>query len=83
MHRGVYYKDHSEFLTNSKRYANLFTLEITDYKSWAKGLKEAGYATNPKYPTLLIDLIESLELYKYDELAMNTNKRILFGKPKP
>lgn len=72
------YKDHSEFLTNSKRYASLFTLEIEDYKSWAKGLKEAGYATNPKYPSLLIDIIESLELYKYDELVLNTpNKNVL------
>lgn len=65
------FKDHSEFLTGSKRYSNLFSLEMNDYKSWARGLKEAGYATNPKYPTLLIDLIEALELYKYDELILN------------
>lgn len=63
--------DHSEFLTGRQRYSNLFTLDVADYKGWAKGLKAAGYATNPKYPDLLIDLIESLELYKYDKLALN------------
>ncbi|MCO5261087.1 MAG: glucosaminidase domain-containing protein [Crocinitomicaceae bacterium] len=69
------FKDHSEFLTNSKRYAALFTLDIADYKSWAKGLKAAGYATNPKYPTLLIDIIEDLQLYKFDELALNNPRK--------
>ncbi len=59
------YKDHSDFL-QKKRYAFLFNLKITDYKGWAKGLKKAGYATNPKYPQLLIDIIEKNELYKYD-----------------
>jgi len=52
------YRDHSEFLKNKERYEFLFSLKITDYKSWAKGLKKAGYATNPKYAKLLIDLIE-------------------------
>ncbi|MFN0274510.1 MAG: glucosaminidase domain-containing protein [Chitinophagales bacterium] len=60
------YKDHSEFLTNSNRYSELFELDITDYKGWAKGLKSAGYATNPKYAELLIDLIEKYELHQYD-----------------
>lgn len=59
------YRDHSDFL-QKKRYAFLFDLKITDYKGWAKGLKKAGYATNPKYPQLLIDIIEKNELYKYD-----------------
>lgn len=61
------YKDHSLFLTKRDRYAFLFELEITDYKGWAKGLKKAGYATNPKYPELLIKIIEDNELYKYDK----------------
>lgn len=63
------FEDHSVFLTGKSRYATLFTYEQTDYKSWAKGLKAAGYATNPKYPDLLIDLIESLKLYEYDLLG--------------
>lgn len=62
------YRDHSLFLTTRSRYAFLFTdYKTTDYKKWAHGLKSAGYATNPKYPTLLIDLIEKNELYKYDK----------------
>ena len=60
------YLDHSEFLTKYNRYAFLFEYDADDYKSWAKGLKKAGYATNPKYPQLLIDLIEDMGLDKYD-----------------
>lgn len=56
------YIDHSLFLVGKKRYAELFKLKITDYKGWAKGLKQAGYATNPKYPQLLIDIIELYDL---------------------
>lgn len=59
------FEDHSVFLQKD-RYQFLYSLDITDYKSWAKGLKKAGYATNPKYPELLISLIEQHELYKYD-----------------
>lgn len=69
------YKDHSLFLTGRSRYAKLFDLEMTDYKGWAKGLKEAGYATNPKYPEQLIELIERLKLDKYDALADPNNKQ--------
>jgi flagellum-specific peptidoglycan hydrolase FlgJ len=59
------FEDHSAFLTNRGRYEFLFTdYATTDYKKWAKGLKKAGYATNPKYPNLLIDLIERYHLYK-------------------
>lgn len=61
------FEDHSAFLTGRSRYAFLFELDKTDYKSWAKGLKKAGYATNPRYPKLLIDLIEKHELYKLDQ----------------
>jgi hypothetical protein len=63
---GQSYEDHSLFLTSRSRYASLFELEKSDYKAWAKGLKAAGYATNPKYPELLINLIEGLKLYDYD-----------------
>lgn len=59
------YKDHSEFLKR-KRYAFLFELDKNDYKNWAFGLKTAGYATNPKYPDLLIGIIEKYQLYQYD-----------------
>lgn len=61
------YKDHAEFLTGRSRYAGLFELKITDYKGWAKGLKAAGYATNPKYADLLISLIERYQLHQYDQ----------------
>lgn len=67
------YVDHSDFLKTKKRYANLFALEQTDYKSWAKGLKEAGYATNPKYPELLIGIIEDLKLNELDQLGIQNN----------
>lgn len=59
------YRDHSQFLLR-KRYEKLFTLDKDDYRGWAKGLKEAGYATNPRYPELLIDLIERYDLHQYD-----------------
>lgn len=61
------YIDHSEFLTTKQRYASLFELKITDYKGWAKGLKKAGYATDPKYAHHLIDIIEKYKLYLLDE----------------
>lgn len=61
------FKDHSVFLSSRDRYAFLFELEITDYKAWAKGLKRAGYATNPKYAELLIKLIEDYRLYEFDK----------------
>ena len=60
------FKDHSEFL-KKKRYEALFKLDKMDYVSWAKGLKEAGYATNPKYPELLVGIIERYQLQRFDE----------------
>lgn len=60
------YIDHSDFLTVRGRYSFLFDLRTTDYKGWALGLKKAGYATNPKYPKLLISLIEKYNLSQYD-----------------
>lgn len=64
------FRDHSEFLCTHSRYAALFDLEITDYRGWAKGLKAAGYATNPKYAQLLIDRIDLYDLTKYDRIAL-------------
>ncbi len=62
------FKDHSLFLEKNSRYDFLFIYEQSDYKSWAKGLKKAGYATNPKYPRLLIDIIEKYNLQELDQL---------------
>lgn len=62
------YSDHSEFLSTRSRYDFLFELQITDYKGWARGLKTAGYATNPKYADMLINLIDANELHKYDAI---------------
>ncbi len=70
------YVDHSDFLHRNRRYALLFDLKQTDYKGWAKGLKKAGYATNPKYPDLLIRLIEENELYKYDKMNKGDMKSL-------
>ena len=60
------YRDHSLFLTSRPRYDFLFDLKKNDYKAWAKGLKKAGYATDPKYPDKLISLIELYRLDRYD-----------------
>ncbi len=62
------YADHSAFL-KKKNYAALFRLPITDYKGWARGLKKAGYATNPHYPEILINIIEKYNLQQYDQPA--------------
>lgn len=60
------FEDHSKFLTQSRRYARLFSLDITDYRGWAHGLKACGYATNPRYAYKLIEIIERYKLYVYD-----------------
>lgn len=65
------FKDHSRFLKENKRYATLFTFEITDYKAWASGLLAAGYATNKKYTDLLITCIEKNRLARFDTLVVN------------
>lgn len=61
------YRDHSLFLTQRSRYQDLFKLRKDDYKGWAKGLRKAGYATDPKYPEKLIGIIERYNLEKYDD----------------
>lgn len=65
------YRDHSDFLRGNKRYASLFSLDADDYKGWAKGLKRAGYATNPRYPELLIKYIEQYNLQQYTLFVLN------------
>jgi len=67
------FADHSQFLISRKHYQNLFTLDKRDYVAWAKGLKSAGYATDPKYPEKLISIIERYELYQYDNLVLGNN----------
>lgn len=59
--------DHSEFIRKGSRYAFLFELKTTDYKRWAKGLQQAGYATNRKYADKLIEIIERYDIHKYDK----------------
>lgn len=64
------YIDHSLILLERPWYQKLFTLDIKDYKGWAHGLREAGYATNPQYAYRLIEIIEKYELYKYDNALL-------------
>lgn len=69
------YRDHSLFLSERKRYAALFELDIDDYKGWAKGLRAAGYATDRQYPRKLIDIIERYQLYNYDSEITSIHTR--------
>ena len=62
------FKDHSSFITSSSRYSFLFALDIRDFRKWAYGLKQAGYATDPGYPAKLIKIIEDFRLYELDQL---------------
>lgn len=73
------FRDHSDFLVSGSRYAFLFRLDQSDYRGWARGLKEAGYATNPRYASMLIDKIEEMGLYEYDDYALN--RRASAGLP--
>ena len=70
--------DHSLFLNKYSRYEFLFDYKITDYISWAKGLKKAGYATNSNYPELLIKIIEENKLYQFDREKIDKN--LISGK---
>jgi len=77
------YKDHSDFLRSSPRYAFLFQLDPTDYKAWANGLRQAGYATNYRYAQIIIKLIEDYNLEQYTLIAMGklppVNEAIVSG----
>lgn len=73
------FRDHSIFLSSRSRYASLFKLKKDDYKGWARGLKAAGYATDRRYPTKLIELIERYRLDRYDAEVLG--KRFKPGRP--
>ncbi len=77
------FRDHSEFLATRNRYAALFDLEITDFEGWARGLKAAGYATNPKYAQLLIDRINLYDLTQYDQIALGLLEENAVGTVDP
>jgi LysM repeat protein len=64
------YQDHSDFLKNRPHYAFLFKLEPTDFEGWAKGLKKAGYATNPAYASKLMKIIVENNLQELTLLAL-------------
>lgn len=72
------YNDHSYFLKKNTRYSNLFTLKRDDYRGWASGLKQAGYATHKSYAELLVGLIEKYKLYEFDKL---TDIPVIVNKP--
>lgn len=79
------YQDHADIVSKRKRYASLFDLPKGDYKAWATGLKNAGYATDPSYPQKLINYIESYNLQEYDAIVLegkesNQDKRRLRKK---
>lgn len=85
---GESFDDHSDFLKTRSRYTFLFDFDKTDYVSWANGLKQAGYATNPKYPELLINLIDKYNLHQYDFmdkplLAKENKKEVKEEQTKP
>ena len=69
------YRDHSIFLSQRGRYSFLFDYKITNYKAWAKGLKKAGYATDPEYPKKIIDLIERYQLDRFDNRRLKKNNK--------
>lgn len=68
------YRDHSLFLRDRSRYAFLFDIKTSNYKAWAKGLKKAGYATDPNYPDKLISLIERFDLTRFDNKKRKASK---------
>ncbi len=80
------YQDYAAFLIGRKWYQPLFKLEKNDYKAWARGLKNAGYATDPGYPNKLIGLIERYQLQRFDAEVLETEyveiKVIETEKPK-
>jgi hypothetical protein len=75
------YKDHSIFLRFRDRYAFLFEFSPTDYTSWSHGLKKAGYATDPKYASRLISIIEEYKLYDFDREALKNYEDLIPPTP--
>lgn len=76
------FRDHSDFLRYRDRYKFLFDLEVTDYEAWAHGLRKAGYATDPAYPSKLIRLIEEYSLYEYDKASPRDDRHLYKAGPK-
>ena len=70
------YEDHSHFIADRAHYKSLFELKPTDYVGWAHGLKRCGYATDPKYASKLIELIERYELHAYDLASASSSEPI-------
>ena len=70
------YRDHSDFLATRPHYASLFKLDPTDYEAWARGLKKAGYATNPKYAQILVKIIRDYNLQDYTLIAMGSQQEM-------
>ncbi len=69
------FRDHALFLTGKGRYSSLFELDKDDYQAWAKGLRKAGYATDPRYPEKLISYIERYNLAQYDAQVLGIKYR--------
>ena len=65
------FRDHSDFLRYRDRYKFLFDFKTTDYKSWAYGLKQAGYATDPSYASKLIQCVEDYDLTRFDRMTVD------------
>ncbi len=80
------YDDHSDFLRTRQRYAELFLLDMKDYQGWARGLKKAGYATNPQYADRLIKIIEDNRLFELDrgnDLPGQMYEPVASARPEP
>lgn len=75
------FRDHSLFLSERSRYRFLFDYRSDDYSSWARGLRKAGYATDPSYPEKLIRLIERYQLHAYDQEVLGRNADLPLPKP--
>lgn len=75
-HADQSFRDHSLFLAERRRYEALFRLDPYDYEAWAEGLKDAGYATNRRYPELLIGLIEDYNLHQYDRMEYSEEEGV-------
>ena len=71
------YNDHSLFLSQRGRYAFLFDYNIKNYKKWAYGLRKAGYATDRKYPSKLLKIIEDYHLYEFDNIKKSAYRKIV------
>lgn len=76
------YRDHSLFLTERSRYRDLFDLPVEDYRAWARGLRKAGYATDPKYPDKLIGIIERYQLHQYDSEVLGNSSPAIASTPR-